>query len=62
MKLMNFTVVPKQGGFVVEVTLEDANGHMTNDDYLVTSYAKLLKAFKEEFKSYKPVRKPKENA
>lgn len=62
MKLISFEVEPKQGGFVVMVRFDDVNGHRNVDEYLVTSYAKLLKAFKEEFKSYKPVHKPKEIA
>ena len=53
--LMGLNVTVSKGGFIVDVYLSDA----APDQYVVTSYAKLLKAIKDEFRDFKPVRKPR---
>lgn len=63
-KLVKFTVEPRQGGFLCKITLENANrdaneGDDKYEEYIVTNYAKLMKAFKAEFQDFKPVRKPR---
>lgn len=63
-KLRDFAVQVRNGGFIVNVTLENGNIDANQaddkyDQYIVTSYAKLLKAFKDEFKDFQPARKPR---
>lgn len=61
-KVRDFGVQVRNGGFIVNVTLEDGDSNQFEDkfdQYIVTSYAKLLKAFKDEFKDFQPARKPR---
>lgn len=60
-KLTCFSVLPREGGFILNATLEnpDNANDTIMDEYVVPSYARLLKAFKDEFKDYRPRRKPR---
>ena len=63
-KLANLEVTPRAGGFLVRVVLErrnvDANPLDDKvDEYIVSTYAKLIKALKSEFAEFKPVPKPR---
>lgn len=59
-KLLSLHVTPKEGGFLVRAVLD--NKEFVEDEYIVSTYAKLLKAVKQELVEFKPVRKPKEIA
>lgn len=61
-KVTDFEVSVRNGGFIVRVSLENNNvdaNPLDNkiDEYIVPTYGRLLRAFKEEFKDYKPARK-----
>ena len=63
-KLNSLTVQARQGGFIVYVTLDNANVDANPNDnkeetYVVPTYAKLMKALKDEFQDFKPERKPR---
>jgi hypothetical protein len=63
-KLSSLYIKARNGGFIVGAELEsdnvDANPNDNKyDEYVVSSYAKLMKAIKDELKDYKPVRKPR---
>jgi hypothetical protein len=63
-KLNNMNIAVRNGGFIVHVTLEDGNidgNPMDNtvDEYVVGTYAKLMKAIKAEFADLVPERKPR---
>jgi hypothetical protein len=63
-KVSNITIRARNGGFIVGVDLENANidanlNDNKYDEYVVPTYAKLMKALKEELKDFAPVRKPR---
>jgi hypothetical protein len=63
-KLNSINVSVRNGGFIVRVHLEDSNidanpADDTFDEYVVTTYAKLMKALKAELEDFRPKRKPR---
>ena len=63
-KMTSLCIKARNGGFIVGVELENANvdGNPNDnkyDEYVVSTYAKLLKALKEELNEFKPERKPR---
>lgn len=64
-KLTDLSISARNGGFIVRAVLEEKNqdgnpGDNTVDEYVVASYAKLMKAIKSELEDFRPVRKPRE--
>lgn len=59
-KVNSLSVTPMEGGFIVNVSVFQPGMGQIDDTYIVNTYAKLLKAIKNEFRDYKPVRKTKE--
>lgn len=61
-KVASLHITPMEGGFIVRAVLTDGPGEYNEDQYIVSTYAQVLKAVKAELQEFKPVRKVKENA
>jgi hypothetical protein len=58
-KLLSLHITPMNGGFLVRAVLNTGKDEYTDDQYIVGTYAQVLKAVKTELDDFKPVRKVK---
>ena len=58
-KLVSLHITPMNGGFLMRAMLDLGKDEYKEDQYIVGSYAQVLKAVKTELDDYKPVRKPR---